>query len=63
MKKLSITPGCVSCGSCEAVCPEVFKLNRTAVILADADIEKNKELIRESADLCPVQVIVFDEKA
>lgn len=62
MKKLYIEPGCVSCGSCEAVCPQVFKLNRTATVLPEADIEKNKHLIQEAADLCPVQVIVFNEK-
>lgn len=63
MKKLYIEPGCVSCGSCAAICPQVFKIDRTAVVLPDVDLEKNKELIREAADLCPVQVIVFDDKA
>jgi ferredoxin len=62
MKKIHIEPGCVSCGSCEAICPQVFKVVRTATILPDADLEKYKELIQEAADLCPVQVIVIDEE-
>jgi len=61
MKKLHIEPGCVSCGSCEVICPQVFKLNRTATVLANVDLEKYKELIQEAVDLCPVQVIVIDE--
>lgn len=62
MKKLSIEPGCVSCGSCQAICPQVFKLDRTAKVLPDADLEKNEQLITEAADLCPVQVIVFEDE-
>lgn len=61
MKKLYIEPGCVSCGSCQAICPQVFKLSPTAKVLSDADLERNEQLIKEAADLCPVQVIVFEE--
>jgi ferredoxin len=61
MKKLYIEPGCVSCGSCEAICPQVFKLTPTATVLPDANLEKYKNLIQEAVDLCPVQVIVFEE--
>ncbi len=62
MKKLYIEPGCVSCGSCAAICPQVFTMNRTATVLPDANLEKHAKLIQEAADLCPVQVIVFDDK-
>lgn len=61
MKKLHIEPGCVSCGSCAAICPQVFNVNKGASVIPGADIEKNADLIKEAADMCPVQVIIFEE--
>lgn len=57
IKRVQILPGCISCGTCEAVCPKVFLVKRTAEVLAGADIKAYEELIREAADLCPVSVI------
>ncbi len=61
IKKMHIEPGCVSCGSCEAICPQVFKLNRTATVIQDADLDQHAAFIQEAALLCPVQVIVIEE--
>jgi ferredoxin len=61
VKKVFITPGCISCGACESICPEVFKINGTAQIRPDANIEKNIALIKEAADICPVQVIKIEK--
>lgn len=63
MKKVAIAPGCVSCGSCQAICPQVFKLERGARVLADADLKKYEALIKEAAELCPVQVIKIEEQS
>ena len=63
IKKVSIVPGCISCGSCEAICPKVFEVKDIAYVKTGADLEENEELIREAADMCPVSVIkVEDEK-
>ena len=61
MKKLIIEPGCISCGSCEFIAPEVFEVTDISHVRKDADLEKNKEAIREAARRCPVQVIKHEE--
>lgn len=61
MKKVYIEPGCISCGTCESICPKVFKVTNIATIIDGADLEKNKDLIKEAADVCPVNVIKYEE--
>ena len=61
MKKVYIEPGCITCGTCEAVCPRVFKVTSTSTVKEDADLEENKELIKEAAEICPVSVIKYEE--
>ncbi len=56
-------PGCISCGTCEAVCPEVFKVENTSIVKNASDFQENEENIREAAEICPVSVIdVEDER-
>lgn len=62
IKNLRIEEGCIVCGLCEDTAPEVFKVeDDNTVILENADIEANEDLIREAAEECPVDVIIFDE--
>lgn len=63
MKTLLIEPGCVSCGSCQAICPQVFSVKRCASVLPTADLEKYKDLIQEAIEMCPVQVIKYKEES
>lgn len=62
IKKVAITPGCISCGSCEAVCPQVFEVKDVAYVKNNADFEKHEEAIREAAEMCPVNVIKVEEE-
>ncbi len=63
IKRVRIVPGCTSCGSCEAICPKVFEITDIAYVKENAPIQENANLIREAAEMCPVQVIeVEDEK-
>ena len=62
MKKVYIEPGCITCGACEFVAPEVFQITDICHVNAQADLEKNKELIQEAARMCPVNVIKYEEK-
>jgi ferredoxin len=57
ISKVTIEDGCIACGVCETVCPEVFKVNDVAVVLKDADLAANEAKIRESAASCPVTII------
>lgn len=61
IKKVWIEPGCISCGSCEFICNEVFKVDPTSKVKPNIDFEKYKELIKKAALKCPVQVIKIEE--
>ncbi len=54
--------GCISCGLCENVCPEVFELvDDLSTVREDADLEEHRAQIQEAADGCPVSVIDVEE--
>lgn len=61
--KVIIVEGCISCGLCESVCPEVFKLNDDGIseVIADPE-EEDEDNVREAAEGCPVNVIIIEEK-
>lgn len=61
MKKVTIQPGCISCGSCEYICPAVFKVVEKSSVKVDADLQAHAELIKKAAQKCPVQVIEYEE--
>lgn len=54
--------GCISCGACEAVCPEVFELvDGISSVKEDADFEAHKECIEQAVAGCPVSVIHMED--
>jgi len=61
MKKVKILPGCISCGTCAYICPEVFEVKDISYVKPDADLEKNAEKINEAVQMCPVGVIEIEE--
>jgi len=60
INKVWIVDGCISCGLCSDVCPEVFRLEDVAVVNEGADLEANESGIKESAEGCPVEVIKYE---
>ena len=52
-----IEPGCIACGTCAFIAPEVFEVTDRSRVKVDADFERNRELIEKAALKCPVQVI------
>lgn len=52
---------CIGCGTCEAICPEVFKLEdvdgKMVAVVLEADYEINKAKIDEAIDSCAVKAI------
>ena len=64
-----IEEGCISCGSSEINCPEVFKLTGTdglsqdggSTVIEGVDYSGLEEKIKEAAKKCPVDVIKYDE--
>ncbi len=61
MKKVVINPGCISCGSCEFICPEVFQVTDIAYVKKDATIQKHADAVKQAAASCPVSVISYKE--
>ena len=61
MKKLSIKPGCISCGTCQFTAPEVFEVTDVSHVKRDADLETHAQKIQAAVQKCPVQVIVYEE--
>lgn len=60
IKKVWIEEGCTACGLCEEICPEVFEVNDEATVIEGADFAANEDNIIESADSCPVEVILYE---
>lgn len=56
---------CIGCGTCEALCPAVFKLNAESKIdvissasaEATADKQADVECAKNAAESCPTQAI------
>jgi len=61
MQNVKVEPGCISCGSCEYLAPEVFKVIVTSQVQEGVDFKKFESCIRNAAAKCPVQVIKIEE--
>lgn len=60
MNKVWIVDGCISCGLCSDLCPEVFRMEDVAVVIPGADLNANADKVIESAEGCPVEVIKYE---
>lgn len=53
---------CIGCGACQALCPEVFKLDDgKSTVLEGVDYKANKEGIEKAIENCPVQAISWED--
>lgn len=59
MKKVWIEPGCITCGKCEFIAPEVFEVLDVAYVKRDVDLAGYEKAIQEAAKSCPVEVIKY----
>jgi ferredoxin len=65
-KKIPVidTEACIACGNCEAVCPEVFRLNEN---LGHSEVINpwgaSEERIQDAIDQCPAQCISWEESS
>ncbi len=54
---------CIGCGQCEAICPEVFRLDDgKSHVLEITDYAVFKDKIEQAVDACPVQAISIIEE-
>lgn len=49
--------GCIGCGVCAEVCPDVFRIAGDGLSEIIAKPEGNEEAVQEAAESCPVEVI------
>jgi ferredoxin len=61
--KANIDEACIGCGTCPAICPEVFSLNGEGLASAPSGQipEKMTALAVEAAESCPVNAIHLDQ--
>lgn len=50
---------CIGCGSCVAVCPEVFEIDGKSHVKDPEGAELDK--IKEAEQICPVDAITVEE--
>lgn len=55
---LNIIEGCIGCGMCESICPEVFTLDGDGFAkITKQPTQDNEDKALEAKDSCPVSVI------
>lgn len=59
IKKVWVEEDCTTCGLCEDICPEVFKLEDIATVKKGVNYADYEEQIKEAADSCPVEAIKY----
>lgn len=54
---------CIGCGTCEALCPAVFKINTEgkAEVLPEFDLQKQRRCVQETIEMCPVAAISWEK--
>lgn len=60
MAKVSITEDCIGCGACAAIAPNVFEMDPSTMkskVKKQPEGEEEMDLVKQSADACPVGAI------
>ena len=62
MKATIDRDGCISCGLCASICPEVFRMadDGLAEVYTDPVPESVEDAATEARDGCPVSVITLE---
>ncbi|HHW79349.1 MAG TPA: ferredoxin [Acholeplasmataceae bacterium] len=61
VKKVWIEEGCIACGMCESICPEVFKVDDVSNVKEGVNYSEYTKQIKEAAESCPMGVIKYSE--
>lgn len=60
--KARVNEGCIACGACVSLCPDVFRFGEDGYAEAYAEIStENEEFAKSARDNCPVAVIDIEE--
>lgn len=58
---VSIKPGCIACGTCERICPQVFQVKGTSQVISK-EYASNATALLEAETSCPVNVIQVEQE-
>lgn len=62
MKPIVNQETCIGCGTCESICPEVFKVEDDGKAhVLEADYQSFADKIKEAEDACAVKAISIEE--
>lgn len=62
MKKVIIKPGCIACGTCAFIAPDVFEVTDRSRVKESSDLVANQAAIKIAITKCPVSVIQQSEE-
>jgi len=62
MKKITLEPGCITCGLCAFIAPEVFEVTDVSYVKPSVDFNAHTASIEEAVSACPVNVIKFQDQ-
>jgi len=56
--KAKVNEGCIGCGLCEGICPDVFRMGSDGVAEVYSEVRPDQEeRVIEAKESCPVTVI------
>lgn len=62
MKKIKIEPGCISCGTCAFLAPDVFEVTDISRVKPDVNITEHEKNIEKAMQECPMNIIHYTEQ-
>jgi ferredoxin len=61
VKRVWNEPGCITCGMCQYLAPEVFEVTDISRVKKEVDVAAHSDAIKNAARECPVQIIKYEE--
>ena len=59
--RVTIQPGCITCGLCEFIAPDVFEVTDISHVKEQVSYNEHASAIKQAVQECPVQVIICEE--
>ena len=57
IKEVNFEEGCIACGMCESICPQVFKVTDKSIAIEGVDYSQFEKEIKDAVGSCPAEVI------